>query len=74
MFSSQKLIAKRRHVFESAARLGDQRIGSAIIRIGALDEFVPLRDAHDDVTSMGAKRHPNETCRLRKEHVIEFLM
>jgi hypothetical protein len=74
MFTLQTLIAKRCDVFESAARPGDQRISRPVIGIGALGEVVALREAHDDVAAMSAKRHPNETGCLRKEHVVEFFL
>src|SRR3982074_791211 len=40
----------------------------------ALDKVVTLRKAHDDVATMGGKRHPNEAARLRKIHIVELLL
>ena len=56
------------------ARLGDQRIGRAVIGIGALNEIVALRKAHDDIAAMRAERHPHEAGRLREVHVVELLL
>ena len=70
----QALVFQRRHVFEAAALLGDQRIGGAVIGIGALNQVVALREAHDDVATMGAKRHPDEAGRLREVHVVQLLV
>ena len=38
------------------------------------DEIVALRKAHDDVAAMRAKRHPDETGRLREVHVVQLLL
>jgi hypothetical protein len=38
------------------ALLGDQRVGRAVIGIGALDKVVALRKTHDDVATMGGER------------------
>ena len=74
MLAFQALVFQRRDVVKAAARLGDQRVGRAVVGIGALDQIVALRKAHDDVAAMRAKRHPNETGRLRKVHVVELLL
>ena len=54
--------------------LGDQRIRGAVIGIGALNQIVALREAHDDVAAVGAKRHPDEAGRLREVHVVDLLV
>ena len=74
MLAFQALVVQRRNVFEAAALLGDQRIGGAVIGIGALNQVVALREAHDDVATMGPKRHPDEAGRLREVHVVQLLV
>src|SRR6266496_1728928 len=74
MLALQALVFQRRHVFEAAALLGDQRIGGAVIGIGTLNQVVALREAHDDVATMGPKRHPDEAGRLREVHIVQLLV
>ena len=74
MLAFQPLVLQRRDVFEAAALLGDQRIGGAVIGIGALNQVVALRKAHDDVATMGPERHPDEAGRLREVHVVQLLV
>ena len=54
--------------------LGDQRVGGAVIGIGALDQVVALRIAHDDVATMRGERHPNEAGCLRKVRIVQLLL
>jgi len=61
-------------VLKPAARLRDQRIGCAVVGIGALHEVVALRKAHDDVAAMRTQRHAHEARRLREEDVVELLL
>ena len=44
MLALETPVFERRNVIEAAAQLGDQRIGGAVIGIGALDEVVTLRE------------------------------
>ena len=74
MLAFQALVFQRRNVFEAAARLGDQRIGGAVIGIGSLNQIVALRKAHDDIATMGPERHPDEAGRLREIHVVQLLV
>ena len=74
MLALEPRVFQRVDLVESAARLGDQRIGRAVIGIGALDQFVALRKAHDDIAAMRAERHPHEAGRLREIHVVELLL
>ena len=74
MLAFQALVFQRRNVLEAAALLGDQRIGGAVIGIGTLNHVVALREAHDDVATMGPERHPDEAGRLREVHVVQLLL
>ncbi len=74
MLALQALVFQSRDVVKAAALLGDQRVGGAVVGIGTLDKVVALRKTHDDVATMSGKRHPNETCRLRKVHVVELFL
>ena len=67
MLALQALVLQRRDIVEPAARLGDQRIGGAVIGIGALHQIVALRKAHDDVATMRGERHPDEAGGLRED-------
>src|SRR3984893_15007091 len=74
MFGLELLVFKCRDLIKAAALLGDQRVGRAIIGIGALDKVIALRETHDDVATMGGKRHPNKAGRLRKVHVVKLFL
>ena len=74
MLALQAAVSQRRDLVKAAALLGDQRVSRPVVGIGALHQIVALRKAHDDVATMRGKRHPDETGRLRKVHIVEFLL
>ena len=74
MLAFQAVVSQRRDLVKAASLFGDQRVRRPVVGIGALDEIVALRKAHDDVAAMRGKRHPDETGRLREVHIVEFLL
>jgi hypothetical protein len=74
MLAFQAAVSQRRDLVKAAALPGDQRVGRPVVGIGALDQIIALRNAHDDVAAMCGKRHPDETGRLRKIHIGQFFL
>jgi hypothetical protein len=70
----QACVSQRRYLIKAAALLGDQCVGGAVIGIGALDQIVALRIAHDHVATMRGERHPDKAGGLRKVRIVDLLL
>ena len=73
-FSLRRGSPSRVEVVEPGAGLDDERVGRAIVGVGALHELVALGKSGDEVAAMGAERVAHEPRRLRIPDIGELLV